>query len=31
MIDKNAISLMKEGVVILNFARDVLVNQEAYR
>ena len=28
MIDKNAISLMKEGVVILNFARDVLVNQE---
>lgn len=28
MIDKNAISLMKNGVVILNFARDVLVNQE---
>ena len=28
MIDKHAISLMKEGVVILNFARDVLVNQE---
>lgn len=28
MIDKNAISLMKDGVVILNFARDVLVNQE---
>lgn len=28
MIDKNAISLMKENVVILNFARDVLVNQE---
>lgn len=28
MIDKNAIGLMKEGVVILNFARDVLVNQE---
>ena len=28
MIDKNEISLMKEGVVILNFARDVLVNQE---
>ena len=27
-IDKNAISLMKKGVVILNFARDVLVNQE---
>ena len=28
MINKNAISLMKDGVVILNFARDVLVNQE---
>lgn len=28
MIDKNAISLMKDGVVILNFARDVLVNDE---
>ncbi|HIZ81581.1 MAG TPA: phosphoglycerate dehydrogenase [Candidatus Mediterraneibacter pullistercoris] len=28
MIDKNAIGLMKSGVVILNFARDVLVNQE---
>ena len=28
MIDKNAIGLMKNGVVILNFARDVLVNQE---
>ena len=28
MIDKNAVSLMKKGVVILNFARDVLVNQE---
>ncbi len=28
MIDKNAISLMKNGVVILNFARDILVNQE---
>ena len=28
MIDKNAIGLMKDGVVILNFARDVLVNQE---
>ena len=28
MIDKNAIGLMKEGVVILNLARDVLVNQE---
>lgn len=28
MIDKNAINLMKDGVVILNLARDVLVNQE---
>ena len=28
MINKDAISLMKDGVVILNFARDVLVNQE---
>lgn len=28
MIDKNAVSLMKDGVVILNFARDVLVDQE---
>ena len=28
MIDKNAVSLMKKGGVILNFARDVLVNQE---
>ncbi len=28
MIDKHAISLMKDGVVILNLARDVLVNQE---
>ena len=28
MIDKNAISLMKDGVVILNLARDVLLNQE---
>ena len=28
MINKDAISLMKKGVVILNFARDVLVNQE---
>ncbi|WP_270394660.1 phosphoglycerate dehydrogenase [Mediterraneibacter massiliensis] len=28
MIDKGAISLMKENVVILNFARDVLVNSE---
>lgn len=29
MIDKNAIELMKDGVVVLNFARDVLVNSEA--
>ncbi|XCP87128.1 phosphoglycerate dehydrogenase [Roseburia hominis] len=29
MIDKNAIDLMKDGVVVLNFARDVLVNSEA--
>lgn len=28
MIDKNAIGLMKKGVVVLNFARDVLVNEE---
>ncbi len=28
MIDKNAIGLMKDDVVILNLARDVLVNQE---
>ena len=28
MINKDAISLMKKGVVILNFARDILVNQE---
>lgn len=28
MINKDAISLMKKGVVVLNFARDVLVNQE---
>ena len=28
MINKDAISFMKKGVVILNFARDVLVNQE---
>ena len=28
MIDKNAIGLMKRGVVLLNFARDVLVNEE---
>lgn len=29
MIDKNAISLMKKNVVVLNFARDVLVDSEA--
>lgn len=29
MINKNSIDLMKDGVVILNFARDVLVNSEA--
>lgn len=29
MIDKNAIELMKKGVVVLNFARDVLVDEEA--
>ncbi len=28
MIDRNAIGLMKKGVVVLNFARDVLVNEE---
>lgn len=28
MIDKNAIGLMKRSVVVLNFARDVLVNEE---
>jgi D-3-phosphoglycerate dehydrogenase len=28
MIDKDSISLMKKGVVILNFARDILVNGE---
>lgn len=28
MIDKNAISLMKDGAIVLNFARDVLVNEE---
>jgi len=28
MIDKNAISLMKKNVVILNFSRDALVNSE---
>ena len=29
MINKDALSLMKEGVVILNFARDLLVDEEA--
>ncbi|MCI8797690.1 MAG: phosphoglycerate dehydrogenase, partial [Dorea sp.] len=29
MIDKNAIELMKKGVVVLNFARDILVDEEA--
>ena len=29
MIDADAISLMKDGVIVLNFARDVLVNSEA--
>lgn len=29
MIDKNAISLMKKNVIVLNFARDVLVESEA--
>lgn len=29
MIDKNAVSLMKKGVVVLNFARDILVDEEA--
>lgn len=29
MIDKNAIDLMKNGVVVLNFARNVLVDEEA--
>ena len=28
MIDKNAIALMKEGVIVLNFSRDVLVNTQ---
>ena len=28
MINKNAMSLMKDGVVVLNFARDLLVNEE---
>ena len=29
MIDRNAINLMKHGVVVLNFARNVLVDEEA--
>ncbi|MCI9216711.1 phosphoglycerate dehydrogenase [Lachnospiraceae bacterium 42-17] len=29
MIDKGAISLMKEGVVVLNFARNILVDEES--
>ena len=29
MIDKNAIDMMKDGVVILNFARDLLVDETA--
>ncbi|MDD3278755.1 MAG: 3-phosphoglycerate dehydrogenase family protein [Lachnospiraceae bacterium] len=29
MINKEAIDMMKEGVVILNFARDILVDEEA--
>ncbi len=29
MISRNAINLMKKGVVVLNFARDVLVDEEA--
>lgn len=29
MIDKNALGLMKKGVVVLNFARNVLVEEEA--
>lgn len=29
MIDKNAIGLMKDGVIVLNFARNVLVDEEA--
>ncbi len=28
MINKESISLMKDGVVILNFARDILINEE---
>ncbi len=29
MIRKDALGLMKEGVIVLNFARDVLVDAEA--
>ena len=29
MIDKDALGLMKKGVVVLNFARNVLVEEEA--
>ena len=29
MIDKEAFTKMKEGVVLLNFARDLLVDEEA--
>ena len=29
MIGKDALGLMKEGVIVLNFARDVLVDSEA--
>ncbi len=29
MIDKGAISLMKDGVVVLNFARNILIDEEA--
>ena len=29
MIDKNAINLMKDGVVVLNFARDLLADEKA--
>ena len=28
MIDRNSLGLMKKGVIVLNFARDVLVNEE---
>ena len=28
MIDKNAIDMMKDGVVVMNFARDLLVNEK---